>query len=69
MMEDIITAPKDPEKPRAYFYIMRGKEVFGAKQPDGRGIQFIYENDGRLISGKHNGFNDVKTVENNRGVS
>lgn len=50
MMEDIITAPKDPEKPRAYFYIMRGKEVFGAKQPDGRGIQFIYENDGRLIN-------------------
>lgn len=44
------TAPKDPEKRRPFFYIMRDKEVFGAKTPDGRGIQFIYENDGRLLS-------------------
>lgn len=44
------TAPKDPEKKRDYFYIMRGKEIFGAKQPNGRGVQFIYENDGRLIN-------------------
>lgn len=43
-------APKDPEKKRPYFYIMRDKEVFGLKQPDGRGIQFIYEDGGRLIS-------------------
>lgn len=43
-------APKDPEKRRPFFYIMRDKEVFGAKQPDGKGIQFIYENDGRLIN-------------------
>lgn len=44
------TAPKDPEKRRQFFYIIRDKEVFGAKTPDGRGIQFIYENDGRLIN-------------------
>ena len=44
------TAPKDPEKRRPFFYIIRDKEVFGAKTPDGRGIQFIYENDGRLIN-------------------
>ncbi|MDK2807691.1 MAG: hypothetical protein PWP24_424 [Clostridiales bacterium] len=43
-------APKDPEKMCPFFYIMREKEVFGAKQPDGTGIQFIYENDGRLIN-------------------
>lgn len=43
-------APKDPEKQRPFFYIMRDKEVFGSKQKNGRGIQFIYENDGRLIS-------------------
>lgn len=43
-------APKDPEKKRPYFYIMRDKEIFGLKQPDGRGIQFIYEDGGRLIS-------------------
>lgn len=42
-------APKDPEKKRPYFYIMRDKEVFGAKQPDGRGIQFLYQDGGRLI--------------------
>lgn len=44
------TAPKDPEKQRSYFYIMREKEVFGLEQPDGRGIQFLYEDGGRLIN-------------------
>lgn len=44
------TAPKDPEKKIPYFYIIRDKEIFGAKQEDEKGVQFIYENDGRLIS-------------------
>ncbi len=44
------TAPKDPVKKRPYFFIMQGKGIYGAPQPDGRGIQFIYENDGRLIN-------------------
>ena len=43
-------APKDPTKKRPFFYIMQEKEIFGAKQPDGRGVQFIYENDNRLIN-------------------
>ncbi len=43
-------APKDPEKKRAGFYIMREKEIFGAPQPDGRGIQFLYQDSGRLIN-------------------
>ena len=43
-------APKDPEKKRPFFYIMREKEIFGSAQPDGRGIQFIYEDSGRLIN-------------------
>lgn len=43
-------APKDPEKKRPGFYIMRNKEVAGSIQPDGKGIQFIYLNDGRMIS-------------------
>jgi lysophospholipase L1-like esterase len=42
-------APKDPVKKRPFFFIMQGKQVYGSPQPDGRGIQFIYENDGRLI--------------------
>ncbi len=40
-------APKDPTAKRPYFYIMHAQEVYGSPQPDGRGIQFIYE-DGRL---------------------
>lgn len=41
-------APKDPTKKRPCFYIMRNKEISGAPQPDGRGVQFIYEDSGRL---------------------
>ncbi len=43
-------APKDPEKKRSGFYIMRNKQVAGSAQPDGTGVQFIYLNDGRMIS-------------------
>lgn len=43
-------APKDPEKNRVYFYIMRDKEIFGLEQPDGKGVQFLYEDGGRLIN-------------------
>ena len=41
-------APKDPTKKRPYFYIMQDKQIFGAPQPDGRGIQYIFEDNGRL---------------------
>ena len=43
-------APKDPTKKRKGFYIMRNKSVAGSPQPDGRGVQFLYMNDGRMIS-------------------
>ena len=43
-------APKDPTKKRKGFYIMRNKSVAGSPQKDGRGIQFLYMNDGRMIS-------------------
>ena len=43
-------APRDPEKARAYFYIMREKEICGLKQGDGKAVQFIYESDGRLAN-------------------
>lgn len=43
-------APKDPTKKRKNFYIMRNKAVAGSPQPDGRGIQFIYQDGGRMIS-------------------
>lgn len=35
---------------RPYFYILKDKEIFGSKQEDGTGIQFVYESDGRLIN-------------------
>lgn len=44
------SAPRDAEKKRQGFYIMRGKQAAGAVQPDGRGVQFIYLNDGRMVS-------------------
>lgn len=43
-------APKDPESRRAFFYVIREKEIFGSVQPDGRNVQFIYEDMGRLIN-------------------
>ena len=43
-------APKDPEKARPYFYILKDKDIFGERQKDGSGVQFIYESDGRLIN-------------------
>lgn len=41
-------APKDPESRRSFFYVMRDKEIFGSVQPDGRNVQFLYEDMGRL---------------------
>lgn len=43
-------APKDPAKKRQGFYIMRNKQISGSAQPNGTGVQFIYLNDGRMIS-------------------
>ena len=43
-------APRDTGKMRPYFYILKDKEIFGSKQEDGTGIQFVYESDGRLIN-------------------
>lgn len=43
-------APRDPEQKRPFFYIMKDKEVFGSLQEDGRGIQYLYQSDGRLTN-------------------
>ena len=43
-------APKDPEKKRKSFYIMRNKQVAGSPQADGSGTQVIFLNDERLVS-------------------
>lgn len=43
-------APKDPEKKRKNFYIMRNKQVAGSPQADGSGTQVIFLNDERLVS-------------------
>lgn len=43
-------APRDPKAKRKGFYIMRNKAIDGSIQPDGRGIQFLYLDGGRLES-------------------
>ena len=43
-------APKDAEKKRKSFYVLRNKAVAGSPQPGGTGTQFIYLNDGRMVS-------------------
>ncbi len=45
-----LAAPKDPEKKRDFFYIIKNKDIFGTKMEDGRGIQYLYQDDGRLIN-------------------
>jgi hypothetical protein len=42
-------APKDPTRKRPYFYIMQNKDIFGAPQPDGAFVHFLYMDFGRLI--------------------
>ena len=43
-------APKDPEKKRDFFYIIKNKDIFGTKMEDGKGIQFLYQDDGRMAN-------------------
>lgn len=45
-----LTAPRDPEKKRDSFYIIQNKDIFGARMEDGRGIQYLYQNSGRLVN-------------------
>lgn len=46
-----VVAPRDPEKKRPGFYIMKNKDIFGAPTGDGRGVQPLYMSDGRIVSG------------------
>lgn len=43
-------APKDPVKQRDFFYIMLEKQISAAPAPEGKGVCFLYQNDGRMIS-------------------
>lgn len=43
-------APKDPTKKRKCFYIMRNKSIAASPRDNGKGVCFIYENDGRMLS-------------------
>ena len=45
-----VVAPKDPEKKRMGFYIMRNKDIFGSPAQSGGGVQFLYQSDGRIVN-------------------
>ena len=45
-----VAAPKDPEKKRMGFYIMRNKDIFGSPAQSGGGVQFLYQSDGRIVN-------------------
>lgn len=65
-------APKDPEKKRPYFFIMKEKEIYGSVLEDGSIIHFIYESDGRLINsaqivGNIEDENELKLLETVEG--
>ena len=42
-------APKDPTKKRPGFCIMRNKRIAASPMPDGTGVCYIFESDGRLL--------------------
>ena len=46
---EIVKAPTDPEKNRPFFYIVRDKDFFSEDDGD-RGISYLHQSDGRLIS-------------------
>lgn len=58
-------APKDAQKKRSGFYLMRGKDVAGSVQPDGRGIQFLHMDGERMITAARivGNVTDEKTLE------
>lgn len=41
-------APKDPTKKRPGFFVMRNKAICASPAPNGSGVVYIYESDGRL---------------------
>lgn len=43
-------APRDPVEKGSSFYICRQKAVAGNPRPDGTGVQFLYLNDGRMVT-------------------
>ena len=47
---EIVKAPTDPEKNRPFFYVIRDKEIFTGDDENGKGVSYLYQSDGRLVS-------------------
>jgi len=47
---EIVKAPTDPEKNRPYFYIIKDKEVVTQADENGKGVAYLYQSDGRMVS-------------------
>ena len=43
-------APKDPVKKNSFFYVLQEQDIFAAPTPEKKGVQFIYQDDGRLLT-------------------
>ena len=67
-----VAAPADPVAKRPFFYLVREKEIFASPQPDGRGIQFLYQDNGRItdsarITGNISDQSMLKLLETTEG--
>ncbi|MBQ7148171.1 MAG: SGNH/GDSL hydrolase family protein [Pseudobutyrivibrio sp.] len=47
---EIVKAPTDPDKNRPFFYVIKDKEIYTAEDEKGKGVFYLYQSDGRLIS-------------------
>ncbi|MBP5661451.1 MAG: hypothetical protein J6X08_09015, partial [Lachnospiraceae bacterium] len=58
-------APKDPTKKRPGFCIMRNKRIAASPMPDGTGVCYIFESDGRLLDSARlvGGISDESVIE------
>lgn len=50
MEMEIVKAPTDPDKNRPFFYVIKDKEIYTAEDEKGKGVFYLYQSDGRLIS-------------------
>lgn len=63
-------APKDAEKQRESFYVIKNKQIFGSTAEDGSGVVYLYQSDDRLINAAQitGGITDEQMLDMMRSV-